>query len=197
MYKVYNNMVPQYVLDLFPININERSNYELRNPENFTVPFSRTTLMRKSCIPNGIDIWNGLDTNVKLSLSLSSFKNIIKDASKSLVKPYYLHGTRILAVQHARIRNRCSNLNLHLFYNHLTISPLCTFCNSVEDAEHFFFVCRRFQTQRLVFFRETRVFHPLSTKTLLFGLDSVSIEGNCKLFEAVHNYIKCTKRFQE
>ena len=197
MYKVYNSLVPQYVLDLFPINVNERSTYELRNPENFTVPFSRTTIMQKSCIPSGISLWNGLDTNVKLSSSFLSFKGTIRNASNTLVPPFYSHGIRILAVQHARIRNSCSNLNVHLFYNHLSTSPLCIFCNSIEDAEHYFFVCRRFQTQRLDFFNETRTFQPLSTKKLLYGIDFYSNEDNCKLFEAVHKYIKCTKRFQE
>ena len=193
MYKVFNNLVPQYVIDLFPLNVSDINDYQLRNPENYTVPYSRTELMRKSCVPSAINLWNDLDKTIKLSQTFSSYKHALR--SPNVVPSYFLFGNRFLSVLHARIRNNCSNLNADLFRNHISPSPLCLFCNTDEDAEHFFFLCPRYQTQRLKLFNETRCFHPLSVQLLLFGKNTLSIRDNELLFESVHLFIKDTKRF--
>ena len=53
------------------------------------------------------------------------------------VPSFYLTGDRYLSVLHAKIRNKCSNLNNDLFNNHLSPTPLCNRCQETEDAEHF------------------------------------------------------------
>ena len=42
------------------------------------------------------------------------------------VPSFYLTGDRYLSVLHARIRNKCSNLNNDLFNNHLSPTPYAT-----------------------------------------------------------------------
>ena len=54
---------------------------------------------------------------------------------------------------------------------------------------------KRFSNQRILMFRETRPFHPLSVNYLLFGNPILSNDDNTLLFQAVHRYIKNTKRF--
>ncbi|MCG7877681.1 MAG: reverse transcriptase domain-containing protein [Candidatus Thiodiazotropha endolucinida] len=54
MYKANNSQVPSYINDIIPPRIRETTNYPLRNRENITIPFCRTELFRKSCIPSSV-----------------------------------------------------------------------------------------------------------------------------------------------
>jgi hypothetical protein len=127
---------------------------------------------------------------------LNSFKNALRQSSdKTPVPSYFLIGERNIQVLHARLRNKCSNLNEDLFLNHLQESPLCTCSDTIEDAEHYFFKCTLFCDQRRVLFQMTRVFHPLNTHLLLFGSNNLNELDNVLIFDSVHKYIKNTKRF--
>ena len=99
------------------------------------------------------------------------------------------------SVLHCRIRNFCSNLHNDLFHNHLRYNPFCDCLEEIEDAEHYFFRCRRFIDQRLSLFHKTRHLHPLNTNLLLSGNLNISYNDNVLLFEAVQKYIKDTARF--
>ena len=68
-------------------------------------------------------------------------------------------------------------------------------CECAENAEHYFFKCSHYKDIRTSLFRATRAFHPLSVHKLLFGIANLSHIQNCLLFEAVHLYIKDSKRF--
>jgi len=194
MFKVHSNLSPQYVLDLFPINVNMRTPYQLRHSENYTVPYSRTEIMRKSCVPSAIDLWNNLDSNIKSASTFLSFKNKLRNAGRKHVPIYFLKGKRQFAVYHARIRNNCSDLKFDLFNNHLSESHMCTCGYGSEDAEHFFFKCNIYQNQRIALFNATRSFHPLSVNALLFG-KNITDDQNVSIFEAVQTFIKNTRRF--
>ena len=74
MYKSVNGLVPSYVSSLIPPLVRETKAYNLRNNNNITVPFCRTGISRKSCIPSSILAWNSLDIELRNSPSLSSFK---------------------------------------------------------------------------------------------------------------------------
>ena len=139
----------------------------------------RLEIYNRSTIPSSLSMWNSLDISIRHSPSLSIFKRNLKDIFKQPAVPFlYLVGVRRFSVYHARLRNNCSNLNSDLFNNHVGDSPLCTHCNVIEDAEHFFFRCTLFIDQRLNLFRNTRPFHPLSTTKLLLGFDNLSEEEN-------------------
>ena len=123
MYKSVNGLVPSYVSDLILPLVGETNAYNLRNNNNITVPFCRTEISRKSCIPSSISAWNSLDIELRNSPSLSSFKYQLKKKQKkkkkkkntqnnSIVPTYYKVGSRYIPVLHARIRNNCSNLFL-------------------------------------------------------------------------------------
>ena len=195
MYKVNNNSVPSYINDLFPPNVRERTNYNLRNREDLSVPYSRTEIMKKSCIPSSISLWNQLDWNLKNAPSLTAFKQTIKKETLSKVPSQFYHGKRQYAILLARIRNNCSNLNNDLFNNHLHQDNTCPNCGAPEDAEHYFFKCTIYRTQRLAMFYSTRPLHPLSTRLLLFGDNKRSNDENIIIVDAVLTYIKDTKRF--
>ena len=112
------------------------------------------------------------------------------------IPKHYFLGDRFLSVIHARIRNNCSNLNDDLFNNHISNNRSCTCGNPIEDAEHFFFECSKYNAHRLVLFNETRDFHPINLDTLLYGRSSLSLSDNAIIFSSVQKYIKQSVRFQ-
>ena len=79
MYKSVNGLVPSYAI---PPLVGETNAYNLRNNNNITVPFCRTEISRKSCIPSSISAWNSLDIELRNSPSLSSFKYQLKKKKK-------------------------------------------------------------------------------------------------------------------
>ena len=160
-------------------------------------PRCRTELFRNSCIPSSVSIWNNLDENIRNSSSLASFKYALKQTNTNKVPAYYIKGDRYLSVMHARIRNKCSNLNNDLYLNHLRIKPLCSCHMEIENAEHYFFRCPIFGNERITLFHETHNFHPLNLNTLTHGSDILSTEDNTCIFKAVHKFIKNAQRFSQ
>ena len=138
MYKVSNYMVPDYITDLFPPIVQERTMYSLRNSNDVTYPYCRTSMFQKSCIPSSILLWNSLNMTLREAPSFTSFKKTLNLRNHTPVPSYYIYGDRNISVIHARIRNNCSNLHADLYNNHLNLSPTCSCGAMVEDAEHFF-----------------------------------------------------------
>ena len=134
-----------------------------------------------------------------VSLHLHSFKrckNTLKTSLFPKIPTSLSKGNRYLSVIHCRIRNGCSNLNNDLFGKHINVLPLCSCGNGNETADHIFFECPLFNDQRIIFFRRTRCYHPLSLHALLSGKDNLSAADNDKLFIEVQNYIKNSGRFR-
>ena len=68
--------------------------------------------------------------------------------------------------------------------------------NQLKMLVIFFFSCRIHQQARIELFTPTRDSHPFNIYQLLIVEDSLTIDQNILLFEAVHQYIKNTKRFE-
>ena len=79
MYKVVNDLTPEYISDLISHFVKDVTNYSLRNNNNLGVPFTRTEISLKSCIPSSISLWNSLDEEIHASSSLPCFKIKIKN----------------------------------------------------------------------------------------------------------------------
>ena len=78
MYKSINGPVPTYVSDSISPSVGEISTYTVRNQHDIIVPFCRTDVSCKSCIPSSISAWNSLDKELRNSPSLASFKYRLK-----------------------------------------------------------------------------------------------------------------------
>lgn len=196
IYKAKHRNLPDYLTNLFPNTVSQLVPYSLRNNNDYVTMARRTQVFSNSFVPSSTALWNALEPDIKNSSSLNIFKSKLKAKFKPPVVPKHLvAGERLYAVYHARIRNRCSNLNNDLFRNHLRDSPACECGNNTEDAEHYFFRCNLFRAQRIQLFTATRIFHPLSTNTLLFGNERYSEEENVFVFKEVQNYIKLSNRF--
>ena len=86
-------------------------------------------------------------------------------------------------VLHARLRNNCSSLNNDLFINHLRERPFCSWCNVIENAKHYFFTCKQYRNERLIFFEAVIDFQPLILKVLLLGNDTPNNTSNITFLE--------------
>ena len=109
----------------------------------------RTEIFAKSFIPSGSLLWNNLPLSIRSETSVNSFKLKLKQHVyiAPQIPKHYIQGKRTESVFHSRIRNKCSNLNNDLYQNHLKDSPLCDCGRSIEDAEHYFFRCERYNNE--------------------------------------------------
>ena len=197
MYKCSNNLVPDYISDIIPPLVGEVTNYSLRNCQNLANVYTRTEVSHKSCIPSSVSSWNSLNNDIKEADTYLSFRNAVKRdiLCDTHVPSYYIKGQRRLSVLHARIRNNCSDLKCDLYQNHLINDPSCSCGNDNENALHYFFECKNHSYARVIMFRSTRTYHPLSVNTLLFGKSTLSDADNFLLFQAVQQFIKDSRRF--
>ena len=154
-------------------------------------------MFERSFVPSAIQQWNTLSPILRNIQSLGVFK---RELLRSMfptrtVPPNFMHGHRLLSIIHARLRNDCSNLKRDLFLNHLSDHDICSHCNIPETSDHYFFHCPIYSNERLQLFRDTRSLHPLNCNILLFGNSSFTYSKHIIIVNAVHNYIKNSKRF--
>ena len=96
MYNVVNESVPSYISDLIPPLVRETTQYPLRNNNNIMLPFARTEISRRSCIPSSISLWNSLEHDFREAQNVNAFKYQLKKHkfSTSQVPLYYFDGER-------------------------------------------------------------------------------------------------------
>ena len=170
-------MVPEYISDIIPPFVRDQTNYPLRNRNDLTEQKYFANHVFRLLPIYEIHLIITLKRYPALR-DLKKLKDIYLNATK--VPSYYTYGNRILAIWHSRLRNQCSSLNFDLYNNHTV---------------HFFFECQRYVIQRTVLFNATRNFHPLSINILLFGNPDLSDQDNQIIFDAVHSFIKSSRRF--
>ena len=77
MYKVYNNIAPVYLHELFQmrdINLdNTASNLRSVAQKNYLLPQAKCNLYKGSFSYSGVVVWNSLPTSIKLASSLDTF----------------------------------------------------------------------------------------------------------------------------
>ena len=112
-FKAVNGLTPNYISDLIPTLVRNTTNYSLCNNNDLVVPYTRTEISRKSCIPSSVSLWNSLDSDNRYSNCTSHYKSNLKRLCPANTKAtsFYHTGDRYLSVLHARIRNKCSDLN--------------------------------------------------------------------------------------
>ena len=93
----------------------------------------------------------------------------------------------------------CSKLNSDLCNNLRVIpSDLCLCGLGTEDALHFFLTCPRYAYQRIHLFNAVSQITDVTLSNLLFGNpESNSFEQNKVIFDAVHDFMKSTSRFND
>jgi len=207
LYKMQNNLVPTYLVNLLPQTTAQRTTYNLRNPTNITLPKTRTKRAGKFFIPKTISEWNLLTQSCKESPSLPIFKARLKQhLFNNKPNPLYCIGSGQTHIAHTRLRLGLSPLKDHLFRRNIVDSNICSFCNlEAETSTHFFLRCPTYTLHRIRLLASLTDIFPVNTipqnetdliKIFLSGSVDVSIDTNTNIFNVVHTYIKATCRFK-
>ena len=190
-YKMVNGLSPPYLSSLIPLP--RASSYNLRNTNDIQTIHARTDQYYNSFLPSVIRDWNNLTLDTRNSDSLYSFKRNLNNNDRFVPK-YFYSGIRKLQILHTRLRTGCSSLNHDLFVKHITDSPLC-FCGDTENTEHYFLSCPLYQNQRIDLNIAISRYTQVTMQVILFGSSTLPLHANKAIFEAVHKYIKESKRF--
>lgn len=200
-YKILNYETPQYINDILNRYNTYQTNYTLRN-QNLRYPTPRTTSFQNSFFISTIDAWNNIDPALNNATSLYSFKRILKNRLPQPPK-HYSYGKRKDNIIICQLRNSKSQLNLHLYDDHLADSPSCTCGAAVESTHHFLLECPNYRDQRQELINALQD-HPhiyetmtLSTDNLLKGSLNLSFEDNCTILNNVSTFIELTSRFDQ
>jgi hypothetical protein len=191
-----NDQAPAYLTSLLPSQVGARTGYELRNRGALDTALTRINSLAYSFFPSTTKLWNNLDNERKTKPSLKAFQNshtITLPKKKSL----YYRGGRLENCIQARMRMSNSPLKSDLFTElHVIESPDCP-CGSgqPETHEHFFFECHLFDIARAELRNNLLPFVINNADFLLFGVPNEDNPSNAKIFDAVHTYIRETKRF--
>lgn len=166
MYKILNRLSPDYLFELTPPQVQNVSNYPLRNRSNFRVPRARTQLMNNSFIPATLRQWNALDLELRNSRTLVTFKSKIKSKFKpNPLSKLYSVSFGHCSKYHTQIRLGLSKLKHHLFTYYIIADPSCPFCPEPvnETSSHYLLECPAFAAPREEMFRCLRELLPLTT----------------------------------
>ena len=136
--------------------------------------------------------WNELQSDLREADTFLTFRHKFKENILGDIKipSFYLKGNRKWSVIHARIRNKCSDLKYDLSQNHLTDGKRCVCGNLEENALHFFFECENYSNQRLIMFRQTRQYHPLSLNTQLYGKKLLPFSGSTAIHQRLRTFLR-------
>jgi hypothetical protein len=195
LYKIINNLAPQYLSDSLPANSEQV--YNLRNIDHNIRNFNaRTSAFQNSFYLKTIREWNSLKIEIRNSPTVSVFKNKIKTIKDKPPDQYY-SGNRRLAIIHARLRMFCSGLNDHLFSQlHVIDSPECPCGNGRETSKHYLLVCVLFVVERnsMQIALNNIGFTP-TLSNLLYGSPQVDVDTNIQAFSIIQEFIDKTGRF--
>ena len=193
LYKIINNLAPNYLMQLLPPRVQQFSGYPLCNSEDFAIPVTRTATYYNSFLPTALRDWNVLSPDNRNAPTRNSFEYTLRN-NQVLVPKYFdsLHVSRIAQILHNRIRLECSSLNSDLFKKNLTDNQLCS-CGSIKTTSHFFFSCPRYSAQRQYYLLNLP--HELSVALLLRGDPNQPYTVNNIILIHTQLYILATKRF--
>ena len=128
-----------------------------------------------------------------MSLTVNTFKCSINERSV-IVPKYYNSGKRRFQILHTRLRTNCSALNNDLFLKRICDSPYCR-CGAIENAFHIFLNCPQYARQRADLIHIVSQHITVTLRVLLFGDRTLFTQTNTTILEAIHKYIRDSKRF--
>jgi hypothetical protein len=97
-YKIVNNLALNYLSDLRPQTVQQRSGLLLRNSENITLYRSRTERFKKSFFPSATSMWNNLEVRERNISTVQVFKRSLLNTltSKTTINYTILRSTGFL-----------------------------------------------------------------------------------------------------
>ena len=127
IYKIVNGDAISYLIDLLPNRVNNITAYNLRNSNDFEIPFSRLCSYENSYFLPTLKLWNELDPQVCTLPTISRFKSNIKTIPDEILVPDYINvGERKYNIMLTRIRHRSSSLKADLYGVNIIPSLACS-----------------------------------------------------------------------
>ncbi len=179
MFKVFNNMVPNYVAQIFNGCKNIPNQRVLRNTLPYRIPQNSSAKIRHSPSFQLMDTWNRTEQATRSIPTFSQFKSKVRYAKSSNV----LSSTSVNNMN--RKEELCLNrlrvdllLKGHLYsHNFVDVrDPMCNFCNEFVGVKHFFIKCQQ-------------PYHKAELRKLLLGLENIHVIDH---FNALSQTDKCT-----
>jgi hypothetical protein len=207
-FKIVNKLTPNYLSDLLPQTVQQRSGLSLRNASDFS-PFGvRTERFKKSFFPSTTILWNNIDIIDRNSKSIGYFKSSLTSFFdiQTYTGYYDFSIDRYSSILHTRLRLNCNALNYYLFKINCRLSPACSCGDSCESVIHYLLYCPRYAALRLSLLSVAAQIYGESwyllsdsqrSKIFLSGSTDLSIESNRCIFMNVQKYIKQTNRFSK
>ena len=207
-FKIVNKLTPNYLSDLLPQTVQQRSGLSLRNASDFS-PFGvRTERFKKSFFPSTTILWNNIDIIDRNSKSIGYFKSSLTSFFdiQTYTGYYDFSIDRYSSILHTRLRLNCNALNYYLFKINCRLSPACSCGDSCESVIHYLLYCPRYAALRLSLLSVAAQIYGESwyllsdsqrSKIFLSGSTVMSIESNRCIFMNVQKYIKQTNRFSK
>ena len=129
LYKMVKGLAPDYLSDLCPVYVSQRTTYRLRTMNDLSLPFIRTE-KKKSFLYSTIFLWNNLSESTRESATLVLFKSALL-RERFYIPPVnrlvYL-GDRYVSALHTRLRLNNCGLNYSFFNELCFISILYLWC---------------------------------------------------------------------
>ena len=119
--------------------------------------------------------------------TVNTFKSQINRETIPVPK-YFYEDNRKTQILHTRLCTHCNSLNMNLFSNNITDSPLCG-CDAVENSSHFFLSCPLYNAKRISLLNDVSQYQPISLNLLLYGNASLQYATNVILFQKEQKYI--------
>ena len=183
LFKMKNNLVPNYICNLIPNAPDHR--YPLRNQNAIPLIACKTQLYKSSFLPSAIRSWNSLPSTVTSQPTVSSFKRSINPNRRNNSNAYLYAGLRKNQILHTRLRLSCSSLNHDLHRRSLIDSPLCS-CGHIETVSHYLLSCTNYSAHRTNYLSNLPCVPTVAN--LLFGDEHLSSDLNEQVILQVHKY---------
>ena len=152
-HKIINRQTQPYLHTLIPARHAQISSHNLRNRDQFIVPFARLSSYAKSYIPSTTHMWNNLPSELTSIGSSASFKHHLKRKLQTKPNPIYQSGMGHAFINLSRIRMGLSGLKSQLYEHGIIPNNYCINCpNTAETPIHYFIECPRFAVQRELYF---------------------------------------------
>ena len=207
MYRMTNNQAPEYLCELMPLLVRDRTNYQLRNANHISIPKTNHVKTYNSFIPKTTRDWNSLGAG-KNCQSVEGFKTMYKREffrRPNPVRNIDINGGNIHLT---RLRLGLSHLSEHLYTHNIIDSPLCKNCElESESTAHYLLKCPLYGAQRAAFLsglldvldgdyiaglRENDI-----VDLFLNGNPEFPYQSNIDMNRLAQTYITSTKRFDD
>ena len=207
IYKIANGFAPAYLQSLLPPRQGHHSNYFSRREHSFISVRANTNKLYNSFIPASVRKWNSLDTTLKSSRTIGSFKIALRQSMFIKSVGYFSRSKGKAAVAHTRIRLGLSPLRYQLFSYGIVPTPTCQMCQTGNDEtpSHYFLKCPKYAASRQgLLLQLTPIADRLNINTnntlmllkLITGRHpTLSFKDNLNVVNLVQEYIFSTKRF--